>query len=161
MRKTPPHPVPCRIKMPQKCTLSIKVLFNVYIINCSKKSLKKIFIFIPGVSKKYPLLAGNRNKTIRYYYSPSRQVSLSVFNLDSHIQTIFFYACCTMLNFCFAFLSLYVTSIPLYSILIFRIYSSIILPHSAHGGTLRTCTYGEVIPIFLGQNIAKSDILRP
>ena len=34
--------------------------------------------------KKYPLLAGNRNKTIRYYYSPSGQLSLSVFNLDSH-----------------------------------------------------------------------------
>ena len=26
------------------------------------------------------------------------------------------------------------------------------------GGALSTCTYGEVSPIFLGQNIAKSDI---
>ena len=39
---------------------------------------------IPGVSKKYPVLAGNRNETIGYYYSPSRQINLSVFNLDSH-----------------------------------------------------------------------------
>ena len=34
--------------------------------------------------KKYPLLAGNRNETIRYYYSPSRQISLLVSNLDLH-----------------------------------------------------------------------------
>ena len=27
------------------------------------------------------------------------------------------------------------------------------------GGALGTCTYGEVSPIFLGQNVAKSDIL--
>ena len=26
------------------------------------------------------------------------------------------------------------------------------------GGALSTCTYGEVSPIFLGQNVAKSDI---
>ena len=26
---------------------------------------------IPGVSKKYPLLTGNRNEEIRYHYSPS------------------------------------------------------------------------------------------
>ena len=36
------------------------------------------------LKNKYSLLAGNRNETIRYYYSPSEQVSLSVFNLDSH-----------------------------------------------------------------------------
>ena len=34
--------------------------------------------------KKYPLLTGNRNKTIRYHYSPSRHLNLSVFNLDPH-----------------------------------------------------------------------------
>ena len=28
-------------------------------------------LMIPGVSKKYPLLTGNRNDTIRYYYSRS------------------------------------------------------------------------------------------
>ena len=39
---------------------------------------------IPGVSKKYPLLTGNRNETIRYYYSLSGQLNLSIFNLDSH-----------------------------------------------------------------------------
>ena len=39
---------------------------------------------VPGVSKKYPLLAGNRNETIRYYYFPSEQLNLSIFNLDSH-----------------------------------------------------------------------------
>ena len=39
---------------------------------------------LPGVSKKYPLLAGNRNETIRYHYSPSEQLNLSIFNLDSH-----------------------------------------------------------------------------
>ena len=26
------------------------------------------------------------------------------------------------------------------------------------GGALSTCTYGEVSPIFLGQNVAKNDI---
>ena len=39
---------------------------------------------IPGVSKKYPLLTGNRNETMRYHYSPSGQLNLSVFNLDPH-----------------------------------------------------------------------------
>ena len=34
--------------------------------------------------KKYPLLTGNRNKTIRYHYSPSGQLNLSIFNLDPH-----------------------------------------------------------------------------
>ena len=34
--------------------------------------------------KRYPLLAGDRNKTIRYHYSPSGQLHLSIFNLDSH-----------------------------------------------------------------------------
>ena len=29
---------------------------------------------------------------------------------------------------------------------------------TAQGGALSTCTYGEVSPIFLGQNISKSDI---
>ena len=37
-----------------------------------------------GLSKKYPLLTGNRNKAIRYYYSPSRQLNLSILNLASH-----------------------------------------------------------------------------
>ena len=36
------------------------------------------------LKKKYPLLTGNRNETIRYHYSPSRQLNLSVFNLDPH-----------------------------------------------------------------------------
>ena len=36
------------------------------------------------LKKKYPLLAENRYETIRYYYSPSGQLSLSVFNIDSH-----------------------------------------------------------------------------
>ena len=39
---------------------------------------------IPGVSKKYPLLTGNRNETIRYHNSSSEQLNLSIFNLDSH-----------------------------------------------------------------------------
>ena len=34
--------------------------------------------------KKYPLLTGNRNETIRYHYSPSGQLNLSIFNLDPH-----------------------------------------------------------------------------
>ena len=38
-----------------------------------------------GVSKKmYPLLTGFKNKTIRYYYSPSELLNSSIFNLDSH-----------------------------------------------------------------------------
>ena len=39
---------------------------------------------VPGVSKKFSLLTGNRNETIRYHYSPSEQLNLSIFNLDSH-----------------------------------------------------------------------------
>ena len=39
--------------------------------------------------KKYPLLAGNRNETIRYHYSPSGQLNLSIFNLDSHNLHLF------------------------------------------------------------------------
>ena len=42
------------------------------------------FYVLPGVSKKYPLLTGNRNEIIRYYYSRSEQLNLSIFNLDSH-----------------------------------------------------------------------------
>ena len=42
------------------------------------------FYVMPGVSKKYPLLTGNRNETIRYLYSPSAQLNLSIFNLDPH-----------------------------------------------------------------------------
>ena len=41
-------------------------------------------ILIPSVSKKYPLLTGNRNEAIGYYYSPNGQLNLSIFNLDSH-----------------------------------------------------------------------------
>ena len=40
---------------------------------------------IPCVSKKIPLLTGNRSKGIRYYYSTNEQVNVSIFNLDSHI----------------------------------------------------------------------------
>ena len=43
-----------------------------------------ILYYIPGISKKYILLTGNRNETIRYHYSPSGQLNLSIFNLDSH-----------------------------------------------------------------------------
>ena len=41
---------------------------------------------IPGVSKKYPNLAGNSSETIRHYYSysPSGQLNSSIFNLGSH-----------------------------------------------------------------------------
>ena len=43
------------------------------------------FLFLYRVSqKKYPLLAGNRNETIRYHYSPGGQLNLSIFNLDPH-----------------------------------------------------------------------------
>ena len=41
-------------------------------------------LFIPGVSKKYPLMIGNRNEKIRYHYSLSGQLNLSIFNLDPH-----------------------------------------------------------------------------
>ena len=34
--------------------------------------------------KKYPLLTGNRNETIRYRHSPSGQLNSSIFNLDPH-----------------------------------------------------------------------------
>ena len=37
-----------------------------------------------GCLKKYPLLTGNKNKTIRYHYSLSGQLNLSIFNLDPH-----------------------------------------------------------------------------
>ena len=42
-------------------------------------------LYIYRVSQKnYPLLAGNGNETIRYHYSPSGQLNLSIFNLDPH-----------------------------------------------------------------------------
>ena len=41
-------------------------------------------MYLPGVSKKYPLLTGNRNEMIRYDYSLHGQLSLSIFSLDSH-----------------------------------------------------------------------------
>ena len=34
--------------------------------------------------KQVPPLTGTRNETIRYYYSLSGQLNLSIFNLDSH-----------------------------------------------------------------------------
>ena len=44
-----------------------------------------IILYYTGcLKKKYPLLIGNRNETIRYNYSPSGQLNLSIFNLDSH-----------------------------------------------------------------------------
>ena len=42
------------------------------------------FTKIPGVSKKYPLLTQNRNEAIGYYYSPNKQLNVSIFDLDSH-----------------------------------------------------------------------------
>ena len=35
--------------------------------------------------QKYLLLTRNGNETIRYYYSRSEKLNLSIFNLDSHI----------------------------------------------------------------------------
>ena len=37
-----------------------------------------------GCLKIVPLLTGNRNETIRYHYSLSGQLNLSIFNLDPH-----------------------------------------------------------------------------
>ena len=37
-------------------------------------------VWSTGCLKKCPLFAGNRSKTIRYYYSPSEQLKLSIFN---------------------------------------------------------------------------------
>ena len=37
-----------------------------------------------GCLKKYRLMTGNRNEKIRYHYSPSGQLNLSIFNLDPH-----------------------------------------------------------------------------
>ena len=48
------------------------------------QNISTIQRYIPGVSKKYPLLTGNRNETIRYHYSLSGQLNLSIFNLDPH-----------------------------------------------------------------------------
>ena len=36
------------------------------------------------LKKKYPLLTGHRNETIRYHYPSSGQLNLSIFNLDPH-----------------------------------------------------------------------------
>ena len=47
------------------------------------RSTSTILRLLPGVSKKYPLLTGNRNEKIRYNYSPNGQLNLSIFNLDS------------------------------------------------------------------------------
>ena len=48
------------------------------------RKVQLLLCHIPGVSKKYPLLTGNRNETIRYHYSPSGHLNLSIFNLDPH-----------------------------------------------------------------------------
>ena len=61
-------------------TLAVEFKF----IHTTAKVRSISFTFLPGVSKKYPLLTGNRNEAIRYYYSPSEQLNLSNFNLDSH-----------------------------------------------------------------------------
>ena len=60
---------------------------------------------IPGVSNKYPLLTGNRNEMIRYYYSPSGQLNLSIFNLDSHALHLKIVYQTTEISFCSYFQS--------------------------------------------------------
>ena len=39
--------------------------------------------FDTGCLKEYPLLTGNRNKTIRFHNSMSGQLNSSIFNLDA------------------------------------------------------------------------------
>ena len=41
----------------------------------------KSYIHYRVSQKKYPFLTGNRNETIRYHYSRSEQLNLSIFNL--------------------------------------------------------------------------------
>ena len=58
-------------------------IFHTFFIR--KKWRVRRFHIIDRVSQKsHPLLIGNRNETIRYYYSSSRQLNLSICNLDSH-----------------------------------------------------------------------------
>ena len=49
-----------------------------------KKGQEKFNHCTGCLKKKYPLLTGNRNETIRYHYSPNIQLNLSIFNLDPH-----------------------------------------------------------------------------
>ena len=44
------------------------------------------------LNKKYPLLTGNRKKTMRYHSCPSRQLNLSICDLDSrtlHLKIVY------------------------------------------------------------------------
>ena len=52
------------------CWKSVKNVINVLYTGCLKKCA--------------PFLTGNRNEAIRYHYSPSGQLNLSIFNLDPH-----------------------------------------------------------------------------
>ena len=45
-------------------------------------------VLLPGVSKKYSSLAGEREIAVRYHYAPSVQIYSSVFNLDTRIFCI-------------------------------------------------------------------------
>ena len=56
------------------------MIIMIFIIICLFTQVKNYRVS----QKNYPPLAGNRNETIRYYYSLSGQLNLSIFNLDSH-----------------------------------------------------------------------------
>ena len=65
-------------------TSALREIFAKNILNLMLRTQQPFPQELPGVSKKYPLLTGNKNETIRYYYSPSGQLNLSIFNLDSN-----------------------------------------------------------------------------
>ena len=78
-----------RFEMALSTVSLLKLSVPVSCFSLSSSAFWKIFretaSGLYGVSlKMYPLLAGNRNEAIRYNYSPSRHLSLSVFNLDPH-----------------------------------------------------------------------------
>ena len=75
-----------RILFQKSCTLlyQLRILIRMQEFFKILRNSEQMKQLLPGVSKKVRLLTGNRNETIRYHYSPSGQLNLSIFKLDPH-----------------------------------------------------------------------------
>ena len=75
----------CCCTFPQKETKSWLHWFHCKVRNLvSFHAMLVVKINTGCLKKKYLILTRNRNETIRYHYSPSGQLNLSIFNLDPH-----------------------------------------------------------------------------
>ena len=67
------------------CNRTINYSFPLFMVSFLSSRTSNIVFYMYRVSqKKYPLLTGNRNETIRHYNTWSEQLNLSIFNLDPH-----------------------------------------------------------------------------